>query len=63
MKFVWSLAVELKADQTMLILLLVISLFSPDRQNVEAKEQIGKQQDRYSLLLKRYLMVSQLSRV
>lgn len=55
MKFVKSLAIDLHADQTTLILLLVISLFSPDRPNVINKELVSAEQERYSLLLQKYL--------
>lgn len=55
MKFTKSLAIDLKADETMLILLLVISLFSPDRPNISDKSYISQEQDKYALLLLRYL--------
>ncbi|XP_052770340.1 nuclear hormone receptor HR96-like isoform X3 [Mya arenaria] len=55
MKFVKSLAIDLKADETMLILLLMLSLFSPDRPNVTDKVYISAEQDKYALLLQRYL--------
>ncbi|KAL4231409.1 hypothetical protein ACF0H5_008987 [Mactra antiquata] len=55
MKFVKSLAIDLKADETMLILLLMISLFSPDRPCVQDKMYISAEQDKYALLLQRYL--------
>lgn len=55
MKFVRSLAVDLKADQTTLILLLIISLFSPDRPNLFNKDLVSKEQEQYSLLLRKYL--------
>jgi hypothetical protein len=55
MKFVKNLALDLRADETMLILLLVISLFSPDRPNVLNKSLVSQEQDRYSQLLQRYL--------
>eukprot|EP00918_Siedleckia_nematoides_P094820 GHVU01208200.1.p1 GENE.GHVU01208200.1~~GHVU01208200.1.p1 ORF type:complete len:460 (+),score=60.28 GHVU01208200.1:210-1382(+) len=55
MKFVKTLALDLKADETTLILLLVISLFSPDRPNVLNKLLVSQEQDRYSMLLQRYL--------
>ncbi|XP_021347704.1 nuclear hormone receptor HR96-like isoform X4 [Mizuhopecten yessoensis] len=55
MKFTKSLAIDLKADETMLILLLVISLFSPDRTNVTDKTYICQEQDKYALLLLRYM--------
>ena len=54
MKFVKS-AIDMGADQTALILLLIISLFSPDRPNLENKEQIGEEQEKYSQLLFKYL--------
>lgn len=55
MKFVKSLAIDLHADETILILLLVISLFSPDRPCISDKAYIAKEQDKYALLLQRYL--------
>lgn len=55
MKFVKSLAIDLKADETVLILLLMISLFSPDRPCVQDKIYISAEQDKYALLLQRYL--------
>jgi len=55
MKFVKSLAIDLKADETMLILLLMLSLFSPDRPSVQDKAYISSEQDKYALLLQRYL--------
>lgn len=55
MKFTKQLAIDLKADETMLMLLLVISLFSPDRPNVTDKSYISQEQDKYALLLLRYL--------
>ena len=55
MKFVKSVAMELGADQTSLILLLVISLFSPDRPNLVNKDLVAHEQERYSMLLKKHL--------
>src|SRR6218665_1409028 len=55
MKFVHSLAFDLHADEVTLILLLVISLFSPDRENLFYKDLIAADQEKYSMLLKRYL--------
>lgn len=55
MKFVKSLAIDLKADETVLILLLMLSLFSPDRPCVQDKVYISAEQDKYALLLQRYL--------
>lgn len=55
MKFVRSLAVELRANKTALILLLMIALFSPDRLQLEQKEAVAEEQERYSVLLQRYL--------
>lgn len=55
MKFVRSLAFDLRADEVTLILLLVISLFSPDRDNLVHKELVAVEQEKYSLLLKKYL--------
>ena len=42
MKFVRSLTVELRADETTLVLLLVLSLFSPDRDNLTNRDYVGK---------------------
>ena len=55
MRFVRSLAFDLCADNTVLILLLVISLFSPDRDNLEYQSLVAAEQERYSALLKNYL--------
>jgi len=55
MRFVHVLAVELQADETMLILLLLISLFSPDRPNLDLKEDVGREQERLALLLQHYI--------
>ncbi|KAK2166723.1 hypothetical protein LSH36_36g04031 [Paralvinella palmiformis] len=55
MKFIKSLAIDMRTDQTTLILLLVISLFSPDRCNLINKELVSEEQDRYSQLLLKYL--------
>ncbi|XP_056005508.1 nuclear hormone receptor HR96-like isoform X2 [Ostrea edulis] len=55
MKFTKSLAIDLKADETMLILLLVISLFSPDRPSICEKSYVYQEQEKYALLLLRYL--------
>jgi len=55
MKFIRSLVVELRADETTLILLLVIALFSPDRENLLSKDYVSGQQEKYCLLLKRHL--------
>lgn len=55
MNFVKSLAVDLEADQPTLILLLIVSLFSPDRPNLFNKDLVWQEQERYSMLLKRYL--------
>jgi len=55
MKFVRSVAIDLQADETTLILLLVISLFSPDRGSLAGNKDVSKQQERYSLLLEKYL--------
>ena len=56
MKFVRSLALELRADETTLILLLVISLFSPDRENLEFTSLVAAEQDKYAQLLRKYLL-------
>ena len=55
MKFVRTLAVDLHADETTLILLLVISLFSPDRGSLLCEPTIAGQQQEYCMLLQRYL--------
>lgn len=55
MKFVRSLAISLQADETTLILLLCISLFSPDRGSLVDQKFISEQQERYSMLLEKYL--------
>lgn len=55
LKFVQSLSIDLNADLTTLILLLVISLFSPDRENLECRNLVAQVQERYTILLKNYL--------
>lgn len=58
MKFIKVLGLELKADEIMLIFLLLISLFSPDRPNLDQKDikdAVAHEQERYSALLKRYV--------
>ncbi|XP_076460977.1 vitamin D3 receptor-like isoform X3 [Babylonia areolata] len=55
MKFVKSLALDLQADETVLILLLMIALYSPDRPAITDKTYIAQEQERYALLLLRYL--------
>jgi len=55
MKFVRTLAVDLHADETTLILLLVISLFSPDRGRLQCEPLIADHQQEYCMLLQRYL--------
>lgn len=55
MMFVKDLNVELKADRTTLNILLVINLFSPDRQGLTDKTEVSHQQERYSTLLRNYL--------
>jgi nuclear receptor subfamily 1 group I len=55
MKFVRTLAIDLHADETTLILLLVISLFSPDRGRLICEPIIAAQQQEYCMLLQRYL--------
>lgn len=55
MKFVKTLAIDLRADETTLILLLVVSLFSPDRGCLVNEPFISAQQERYSMLLENYL--------
>lgn len=54
MKFVRSM-VELRADETMLILLLMIALFSPDRPALDNKLIVSQEQEKHSLLLQKYL--------
>ena len=48
MAFVRSLAFDLNVDETTLILLLVIALFSPDRDRLNDRELIAAQQERYT---------------
>lgn len=58
MKFIKVVGVDLKADETMLIFLLLVSLFSPDRPNLDAKDlkdAVAKEQEKYSMLLRRYV--------
>lgn len=55
MKFIKVLAIDLQADETTLILLLLISLFSPDRPNLDLKDEVGMEQERLSLLLQHYI--------
>ena len=55
MCFVKSLAVDLRADKTTLILLLMISLFSPDRPSISNKGLVAAEQERYSMILENYL--------
>jgi len=57
MKFIKVLGMDLKADETMLIFLLLISLYSPDRPNLEPefKKIIAAEQEKYSSLLRRYV--------
>lgn len=55
MRFIRSLASDLRADETILILLLLISLFSPDRESLTWKEFVSTEQEKYSTLLKEYL--------
>lgn len=55
MRFVKSLALDLQADETVLILLLMIALYSPDRPSITDKLYIGNEQERYAVLLQRYL--------
>ena len=47
MRFIWSLVFELKVDETVLILLLMMALFSSDRENLHEKEYIAAQQERW----------------
>lgn len=55
MKFIKVLAVDLQADETMLILLLLISLFSPDRPTLDLKDIVSQEQERLSMLLQHYI--------
>jgi len=55
MKYIKVLAIDLQADETMLILLLLISLFSPDRPNLDLKDVVAREQERFSMLLQRYI--------
>lgn len=55
MKFIKVLSIDLQADETTLILLLLISLFSPDRPNLDLKDIVGQEQERLSLLLQHYI--------
>lgn len=55
MAFVKSLTFDLNVDETTLILLLVIALFSHDRERLRDKQLIADQQERYTVLLQRYL--------
>lgn len=55
MNFVKSLAVNLHADKTTLILLLMISLFSPDRPHLTNKQMVSAEQERYSMILENYM--------
>ncbi|XP_013392885.1 nuclear hormone receptor HR96 isoform X2 [Lingula anatina] len=54
MRFVKGL-VELRADETMLILMLCVALFSPDRPALDNKGIVSEEQEKYSLLLQKYL--------
>jgi len=57
MKFVRSLAIDLRADETTLILLLVISLFSPDRASESGRRDlVSAQQEFYSSVLQQYVV-------
>lgn len=55
MAFVRSIAIDLGADDTTMVLLLAITLFSPDRASDEGRSVVTKQQERYTVLLKHYL--------
>ena len=55
MAFVRSIAVDLQADETMLVLLLIISLFSPDRASDDGRVDVTRQQEHYTTLLQHYL--------
>lgn len=55
MTFVRSIAVDLNADETTMVLLLVITLFSPDRASDEGRPAVTRQQERYTALLQHYL--------
>lgn len=57
-KFIKVLGVDLKADETMLVFLLLVSLFSPDRPHLDAKDlkdTVAREQEKYSMLLRRYV--------
>jgi hypothetical protein len=55
MRFIRSLVIDLRADETTLVLLLVVSLFSPDRDHLSSREFVAGEQERYCMLLKRYI--------
>src|SRR6218665_351641 len=55
MKFVRSLTLDLNVDETSMILLLVIALFSPDRENLSDRQLVTEQQEKHCLLLKKHL--------
>lgn len=46
MKFIWSLVFDLKADETVLIILLMMTLFSSDRENIQNRDYVATQQER-----------------
>lgn len=54
-RFVRSMTVKLNADQTTLLLLLVITMLAPDRCPLIERAYIEQEQLRYTMLLKRYL--------
>lgn len=54
MMFVQSVA-DLGADETTLVLLLTITLFSPDRASDDGRAPVTRQQERYTTLLHHYL--------
>src|SRR6218665_1128102 len=55
MKFVRSLTLDLNVDETSMILLLVIALFSPDRENLSDRQLVTEQKEKHCLLLKKHL--------
>ena len=54
-KFVTSLHQLTNSNKTIMTLLFVIELFSPDRTNLANKEFIAKAQEKFSLWLRSYL--------
>lgn len=54
-KFVTSLHQLTRSDRTIMTLLFVIELFSPDRANLGNKESIGEAQEKFTYWLQCYL--------